>query len=154
MSFLAGLKKLATLVLAEPEDYFCSLYDEGNTDKTPLGTCLTGAGLRHLQGLPISSINLHSCKNLNEAALALLRGLPLMHLDLGYTGISDAGLQYLEDLPLEKLNVGGCKVTDAGLGIIKRMHLTDLGLDNIKRLTGNEGHLDCVYSRKTDGPVL
>lgn len=63
------------------------LYIFGSTIEIKLG-----AGLEHLRGLPLKTLELECCKWLTDEGLALLKGLELTALDLGWCDcITDAG---------------------------------------------------------------
>lgn len=92
---LAGLKNLKILDLGIqrgscPSDWMAPRGSQ-------LFQRLTGAGLRHLQKLPIVSLSLHGCHELRDDALEQLQKLPLTSLQLGpSTKLSEAGLLSLQ----------------------------------------------------------
>ena len=90
-------------------------------------TSLTGAGLKHLKGLPLKKLGLHSAK-ITDAGIAHCKGLPLNELSLGFTGVTDAGLKSLVDMPIEVLMLARTKITDRGMKHLAQLPLKNLNL--------------------------
>lgn len=70
----------------------------------------------------------------NGSGLVLVTHLPLTHLDLSYTNLSEAGINALESFPaLEQLRLTGMDVDDEGLRRLSKLKkLADLDLRNTK----------------------
>ncbi|MFN7834577.1 MAG: hypothetical protein ACK5NY_02095 [Burkholderiaceae bacterium] len=98
---------------------------------------VTDAGLAHLQGMPLTSLNLSWCSQITDAGLAHLQGMPLTSLNLYLCyDITDAGLAHLQGMPLTSLNLCGCGgITDAGLAYLQDMPLTSLNLQACHHIT-------------------
>jgi Leucine-rich repeat (LRR) protein len=88
------------------------------------------AGLRPAAGL--KALSLDSADRIGDAGLAHLAGLPLRSLDLRNTQVSDAGLPELLQLPdLAELSLQHTAVTDAGMAIVRQLpRLRNLTLSN------------------------
>lgn len=92
---------------------------------------VTGAGLKHLQRMPLKDLRINNCDDLSTG-LHSLASRPLKILDVSYFGIAgsfvtDEGLSYLKDLPLERLNLDWCcELSAEGLKNLAGLPLKEL----------------------------
>lgn len=113
----------------------------------------TPAGLAHLGGMPLRRLILEDSeilKGANPEDLAPLVAMPLTELSLQATKIQDAGLAVLRNLPLTHLDLGYCKgLTGAGLEALSGMPLKTLNLEFFHLLAGGlaRGCVTCAASR-------
>lgn len=130
---LQGMTQLRSLVITddvdEEEGYFYGI-----------GVCseLTGTGLQHLRGVPLTSVDLFGCGELTDVGLRNLRRMPITTLNLRCCKrLTNAGLRYLEDkpMPLADLNLVNCDFSDEGLKALRDLPLTSLKLRNNCRIT-------------------
>ena len=135
ISHLAALPRLRALKLG-----WCSLGESG------------AESIASLTGL--TSLDLHSCPGLRDAALFKLRRLPALHrLSLrGCVGVSDIGLAALArqlQRQLLELDLTGChkNVSDAGLASLRCMRLRSLELAHCEAVS--DAGLELLLS----GPV-
>src|SRR4051794_29893752 len=79
-------------------------------------------------------LNLRGTK-VTDAGLAHLAGLPIESLDIGFSLFTDNGFEYLMNLPqLKSLAAGGNKLTDTGLNSLRLLpNLIDLDLSGAQR---------------------
>lgn len=117
-------------------------------------TCVTDAGLRHLEGLhQLLELKLGDT-HATDASLEYLGQMPhLFGLDLYKARISDAGLKHLKGLTeLAELSLNDTRVTNAGLEHLEGLtrledlylndtEITDAGLKHLARLT----HLQILW---------
>lgn len=127
---LAGLKRVVCLTLGTPEN---SLPDFGQLPRN-----LTGAGLALVCHLPLTSLDLSWCDELEESDLACLEKLPLVRLIL--EGCQVGSISIIRGLSLAELNLGGCDLWDdvlngAALEALNAMPLTRLNLNRCQNLT-------------------
>lgn len=90
---------------------------------------VTAEGLRHLAGLPLTSLNLGFCEGIDGEALRVLAELrlPLERLDLGGLALRDADLAVLRQLPLRELSLYESPwLTDAGVAQLAGLSLQHL----------------------------
>jgi internalin A len=82
----------------------------------------------------LRSLNLRGTK-VTDAGLVHLAGLPIETLDVGYSFFTDNGFDALVNLPkLKHLAVGGNKITDTGLNAVRLLTtLTELDLSGAQR---------------------
>lgn len=93
----------------------------------------------------IQHVNLHGCKELDEAGLRMLAKFPagINTLSLEGTNIADSDLKYLDGLPLLNLDLSGTKIGDAGLEHLADLpRLRDLSLDSTAITDIGLGHLE------------
>jgi hypothetical protein len=109
------------------------------------GTC-TDAGLAHLSGLALNTLDVDHCRNISDAGLVHISAMSQLHsLSIPRCPkITDAGLAHLKGLHLQTLNM--CVITDAGLVHVSAMsqlhtltvmgcvEITDAGLAHLKGL--------------------
>lgn len=92
---------------------------------------VTGAGLKHLQRMPLKDLRIENCDDLSTG-LPYLASRPLKILDVSYFGIAgsfvtDEGLSQLKDLPLERLNLDWCcELSAEGLKDLAGLPLREL----------------------------
>ena len=130
-SFLATSLSLKELTLEHATDEHLEKINNAKEKLQNLTTLklircsITDAGLSHLKGMPLNSLDISWCY-ITDAGLGYLRGMPLDKLDLSYcVRITDAGLEHLKGMPLNSLDHFGCNnITNAGLepfeGILRR----------------------------------
>lgn len=82
----------------------------------------------------LREVNLRGTK-VTDAGLAHLAGLPIESLDVGFSLFTDGGFDHFVNLPqLKKLAVGGNKVTDAGLNSLRLIpNLVELDVSGVQR---------------------
>lgn len=127
LEILRGLPNLQTLIL-RPKHW--DKWARRPSRRRTLASQLTAAGLRHLRGLPLTSLSLSGCKGLAKEGVDHLRGMPLTHLDLRYcTDLPDGSLEGLRGMPLTSLDLSGCvMLSSAGLEPLRGLPLTCLNL--------------------------
>lgn len=161
LSKLSGLDSLRNLTLGLPPGTRLP-----RAGPQPLAATLTGAGLKLIQQLPLTRLNLAGCLQLKDDCLENLRGMPLASLDLagcaglttcclqllqGMWDITDlslrglrhhpngGNLQYLHMLRLASVDVFGCQwITLRDLGALRAHPLTTLDLGNCTSLSGRD----------------
>ncbi len=93
-----------------------------------MGTNVTNEGIKFLQGMPLTSLNLMGTNVTNEG-IKFLQGMPLTSLNLeDCSDVGDIGIEYLKGLPLTSLNLIDTGVTDEGIKFLKGLPLTSLSL--------------------------
>lgn len=92
------------------------------------------AGLKKVVCLNLGTLEpfgWHLTRNLTSTGLALVCHLPLTSLDLtGCAEVNDTALGCLQKLPLTRLNLVGCKVRNSSSLLGLPLSLTDLNLDS------------------------
>ena len=72
---------------------------------------ITDAGLRHLEGMPLTSVSFNVCGLLTDAGLSHLEGMSLTSVSFnGCRLLTDAGLRHLEGMPLTSVSFDGCNL--------------------------------------------
>lgn len=123
LAILKHLPNLNHLVLGNQDSHI-------NT--TRLAFHLSQTALAQLQEIPLTHLNLRTCRWLSNSSLAYLHQMPLLHLNLQFCpDVSDAGLAHLRNLPLTSLYLEGCWVSVEGLKHLQGVPLTALGLRNL-----------------------
>ena len=100
---------------------------------------ITDAGLAHLVGMPLTSLDLGGCHRITDAGLAYLpKTLTSLNLSSCDQQITDAGLVHLAGLVnLTSLDLRLCRqITDAGLAHLAGLvNLTSLNLGYCRQIT-------------------
>jgi hypothetical protein len=126
LEHLRGFAELKTVRLsatALDDDGLAHLDDLPALEELGLSqTRVTGAGLAHLTRFrALRRLDL-SGTAIDDQSLGFLHGLPLTHLDLHDTPVTDAALEHLEELAeLKGIDLANTRVTDAGLESLKRL---------------------------------
>lgn len=152
---LKDFRKLHSLTLGTSREFVVGI---------ALAFRLTDAGLKYVQGLPLTHLDLRGCRGITDGGIDALKGLslklldlrgcwevsdeglevvkgmPLTHLALPGSsprqGITAKGMEFLRGMPMEFLDLGGCrKIEDAGLDALRGMPLKSLSLRGCERLT-------------------
>lgn len=96
----------------------------------------TDAIFEILRSLPLEELDMDGCDSLTNAGFGVLRSVSsLAWLSLANTGFSDIGI--LQGLPLTHLDIAGTRVTDLGWGAFRGMPLKYLRLCGCNNLTGS-----------------
>lgn len=104
----------------------------------PDGRHNSGINLDILRGMPLATLNLgRFFPYVHNSTLECLKDLPLTGLSLEKSKVTDAGLGLLRGLPLVELNLNECSyLTDAGLDHLLRMQqLQRVGLKSCLRIS-------------------
>lgn len=93
---------------------------------------VTGKGLAHLRGLPLSILWLAGCREIGDDAAEILAEIPtLSDLQLHGTAVTPEGIAKLTRLPnLRSLYVSGDAATDDLVAVVKLRGLTSLRIDS------------------------
>jgi len=95
---------------------------KGITSLRDLNLCcshVTDDGLEQIQNLVnLQRVNLKGCFEVTSAGLRHLSGLPIRSLDLTGCPIKDAALEHLRYLPLEELFVSRTEISNAGVQVV------------------------------------
>lgn len=100
-----------------------------------------GNNLAHLQGLPLTSLDLSQCRDLTNPGLEALHGMPLTNLSLRFCiGLSTVGLEALKGMSLASLNLDSCdKLKPGALDRLRALPLTSLSFRECPLLVSDKG---------------
>lgn len=91
---------------------------------------VSDAGLERLRGMALTRLDLFSGTEITDRGLEC--DMPLKHLVLSCTSVTDEGVALLRNMPLNYLNLSGTLVTDEGVGLLRNVPLNYLNLSGTR----------------------
>jgi hypothetical protein len=124
--------------------YFFSLLASWKMPLTTLNLSRTACGNEELHLVHsftnLTKINLSGCQEISDEGMKELVKLPLKHINVAYTKVSDVGLKIIATIvTIEDLNLVKCDITDEGLEEAGKslINLTELDIGRCEKVKGD-----------------